>query len=293
MNVYIASSKKHAGKIAEDLYLRDALIARGVSAEIMPFIKIAVIAKPFDLVIIKSIWGYHKDHQRFLKQINTLKKRKVTLMNDYQFVLWNVDKYKYLREITPLGIVPTVPLRIKKGRKPAELHKALSGACDVLGTRTIVVKPRISESGHLTSIYNESERANVPSAIGEDRQGGFIAQPYRRSIAHGELSIVMLGGMVLYGIRRFPGILSVKKGAVYVRSGAIPSLAKKKAMSLKGFFRKRFQTMPDICRVDLLKNGRRYEILEVELIDPDLYFRKIPEKMKERAVGVLDRRIKK
>ncbi len=293
MNVYIASSKKHAGKISEDILVRDALIARGMHSEIIPLEKIATAPRSFDFVMLKSIWGYHKSYRRFLERIKDLKKKKIKLMNDYPFVFWNIDKYEYLREIARLGTIPTILLQLKGVKRPPELRGILSRACDTLGARIIVVKPRISESGYLTFVYKTGTNTRGLSTIEDNKQGGFIAQPYRSAIIAGELSVVMIGGEILYGIRRFPGILSGKKDAIYVRPGAISPALQKKAVELKKYFMKRFEATPDICRIDFLKNGSRYEILEVELIDPDLYFRRIPEKMKERAVEVLCRRFLK
>jgi hypothetical protein len=52
-------------------------------------------------------------------------------------------------------------------------------------------------------------------------------------------------------------------------------------------FLEKFGVLPRICRVDFLKNLTNYEILEVELIDPDLFFRYIPVSLRKKAILML------
>ena len=287
MKVYIASSKKYAGKIQEDIFLRDELRSKKISSKITTLKNIINISKPFDVVILKSIWGYHINHKEFLKQIADLKKKKVKLINDYGFIFWNVDKYKYLKEIESIGIIPTIPLQIKNAKTVSAIRNILARASKKLNAGTIVVKPRISESGYLTFLYDKERRDEIIGAVRNNKHLDFIAQPYRPSIAKGEISIIMINGDPLYGIKRFPGVLSKKSNSIYLNLMTIPRAIRKESATLKKFFLKKFKVLPDICRVDFLANGLRYEILEVELIDPDLFFRYIPEKIKKRAVDVL------
>jgi len=285
MKIYIASSEKHVGKIQEDVCIRDAYRDKGFSCEIVTLENIVKIAEPFDVVILKSIWGYHLHYREFLEQISMLKKKNIKLINDYDFIFWNIDKYKYLCELKYMNTVPTILLNFKNLKKVSEIKNIILQTNKTLNTDILVIKPRISESGYLTFKYDKTkDNGSVITLLKQNKQLNFIAQPYRPDILTGELSVVIINGVPLYGIKRFPGILSEKLDPVYMKFTSLPAAIKKEVDILKTFLLKRFGVLPNICRVDFLKLNTGYEILEVELIDPDLFFRHIPYGMRDKVI---------
>lgn len=288
MKIYIASSEKHVGKIQEDVYIRDSYRKKGLPCEIVTLKNIVKISKPFDVVIFKSIWGYHLHYRTFLKQISILRKKKIKLINSYDFITWNIDKYKYLDELRNIKTIPTILLNFKNAKKVSEIRNIILRINKTLNTNTLVIKPSISESGYLTFKYDKTkDNRSVITLLKQNKKLSFIAQPYRPDILTGELSVVMINGMLLYGINRFPGIFSEKLDPVYIKFTSLPVVIKKEADILKTFFLEKFGVLPNICRVDFLKLNTGYEILEVELIDPDLFFRYIPNTMREKATSMI------
>ncbi len=288
MKIYIASSEKYVGKILEDAYIRDAYRNKGFLCEIVTLKDAVRIAKPFDVVLLKSIWGYNLHYRDFLKKISMLKKKNIRLINDYDFILWNIDKHKYLHELKNMSVVPTVLFNFKSTKKVSEIRGMVLQTKKTLKTDTLVIKPRISESGYLTFKYDETgNNKTLITSLQQNRQLDFIAQPYRPDILTGEISVVIIDGIVLYGVKRFPGIFSEKLDPVYIKSINLPKFIKKEVDTLKVFLLKKFGGFPNICRVDFLRFNTSYEILEVELIDPDLFFRFIPENMKKKATSIL------
>lgn len=288
MKIYIASSVENAGKIREDVYIRDIFISRGFLSEIAALKDIINASEPLDVVILKSVWGYHTDYRGFLEKISILKKNNVRLINDYDLIFWNIDKCRYLEEIRHLNIIPAIRLRFDGAVTSSEFSAIIFEARNALNSDILVIKPCISENGYLTFKYdvNGNNEAVVASLM-KNKHLDFIAEPYRSSISSGEISVVMIDGTPLYGIKRYPGILDDKLDPVYLKLGDVPEIALKEVALLNKFFLKRFAGAPNICRVDFLKTSASYEILEVELIDPDLYFRHIPDPIKEKAVSLL------
>lgn len=289
MKIYIASSEKHLGKIKEDIYMRDAYRSKGFLCEIFTLDDIAKVSKPFDVVILKSIWGYYLNYREFLKKISVLKKKNIKLINDYKFIYWNIDKYKYLSELKHINAVPTELLDFKNTKTPSEIRNIILKANKKLGTDTLVIKPCISESGYLTFKYDKTkENKTTIALLKKNKQLNFVAQPYRPNILTGELSAVIINGIPLYGIKRFPGIFSEKLDPKYIRFNNLPSGIKHEVDILKIFLLKKFGAFPNICRVDFLKvSNTGYEISEVELIDPDLFFRHIPDGMRKKATSMI------
>lgn len=286
MNVYIASSEKHVGNIQEDMYIRDAFASKGISSEILTLKEIVEISKPSDAVILKSIWGYHLDYKDFLGHISALKRKDVRLINDYDFIVWNIHKYRYMDEIKHLDVVPTNLLQISRTRTASEIVGLISDAGKALNADKLVIKPAISASGYLTYAYDTNQdNSEVVALLKTHKHLDFIVQPYRPSIIEGEVSAVLVGGKLLYGVTRFPGVLGQKGDTSYLGLTSMPDSAKKGLAGLENFFLGKFGVLPGICRVDFLKNRSSYEILEVELIDPDLFFRRIPKNVREEALS--------
>lgn len=288
MKIYIASSDKYVGKIQEDIYIRDAYRNAGLLSEIATLKDIANSSESTDVVILKSIWGYHICYKEFIDEISHLKKRGVKLVNDYSFVFWNIDKCKYLNEIKHMNVVPTMSVQLKGVDTTAEVSDVISEISRRFNADTLVIKPCISESGYLTFKYDTRKNNEaVIAALKNNKQLNFMAQPYRPTVSEGEISVIMINGVSLYGMKRFPGIFNDKLNPTYIKLANVPGAIQKEISALKDFFLKKFGILPSICRVDFLKTGTGCEILEVELIDPDLFLRFIPEDMKKKVVSTL------
>lgn len=288
MKIYIASSDKYVGKIQEDIYIRDAYRNAGLLSEIATLKDITNSSESTDVVILKSVWGYHICYKEFIDEISHLKKRGVKLVNDYSFVFWNIDKCKYLNEIKHMNVVPTMSVQLKGVDTTAEVSDVISEISRRFNADTLVIKPCISESGYLTFKYDTRKNNEaVIAALKNNKQLNFMAQPYRPTVSEGEISVIMINGVSLYGMKRFPGIFNDKLNPTYIKLANVPGAIQKEISALKDFFLKKFGISPSICRVDFLKIGTGCEILEVELIDPDLFLRFIPEDMKKKVVSTL------
>ncbi len=290
MKIYIASSEKHVGKIKEDIHMRDFYRNNGFSCEILVLKDIVKISKPFDVVILKSIWGYHLHYHDFRKRILALRRKKIKLINDYDFVFWNINKYKYLKELKNVNVIPTVLLNFKNTKKKSEIIDMVLKTSKTLNTDMLVIKPCISESGYLTFKYDKTkDNKNIISSIQRNKELDFVAQPYRSSVLSGEISVVVINGIPLYGIKRFPGVFCGKLDSVYLKFDSLPAGIKKEVNILKSFFLAKFGCHPNICRIDFLKFNNSYEILEIELIDPDLFFRYIPAGLRDKATLMINK----
>ncbi len=288
MKIYIASSEEHVGKIKEDIYIRDAYRDKGFFCEIFTLEDIIRISKPSDVVILKSIWGYHLHYREFLKKISILKEKKIKLINGYEFIFWNIDKYKYLSELKHLNVVPTVLLNFKSAETASEIRNKISQANKKLNTDTLVIKPCISESGYLTFKYDKTKNNKATIAmLKKNKHFNFVAQPYRPDVLTGELSVIIINGIPLYGIKRFSGIFTEKKDLEYIDQQKIPKQITDQVRLLLNFFVNKFKSLPKICRVDFVKHDLKYELLEIELIDPDLFFRFLPERVLHKCLAGL------
>lgn len=78
---------------------------------------------------------------------------------------------------------------------------------------------------------------DVITKIQEYSNLNFIIQPFRPEISRGEISIIILHGISMYGFRRFPGVLGQKLDPEYVPITDISHLIKKELDLLHAFLR--------------------------------------------------------
>ena len=288
MKVYIASSKKHVGKIQEDIYIRNEFLSKGVFSEILTLEEIVQKAEAQDIVMLKSIWGYHLDFKNFLRQLAVLKDKNVVLINDYDYVYWNIDKSRYLPELASfINIVPTYEVSFNNSKTKEDIDTLIKIAIKSDDSTVFVIKPAVSASGYLTFVYTKNGNNDHISGLLRHKNLDFIIQPFRVEINQGEISVISINGKIHYGVVRFPGVIVEKKDSTYVSLSEIPDLVVNHAESVLSFFKVKFKSLPKICRVDFIKNGQNFELIEVELTDPDLYFRYLPKELLKQCLQEL------
>lgn len=285
MTVYIASTQKNKGLIQEDILIQKAFSSRGLVSRIETLENILLEAISGDSVFLKSIWGYHINYKKFLEHISLLKEKEVLLVNDYKYIHWNIDKNKYFSEINFLNIVPTYKLGLNGVKSINDIEKIIQLITKDDQNNKFVIKPSIAASGYLTCIYDKKDAVNnCISDILDHKDLDFMIQPFRFQIMEGEISIILINGKIQYGIKRFPGIFTEKKGPAYIDTKKIPKQFIVQINLLLHFFINKFKSLPKICRMDFVKHGLDYELMEIELIDPDLFFRYIPDKILNRCL---------
>ena len=136
-------------------------------------------------------------------------------------------------------------------------------------------------------MYNKSQDQDNDciSDLLKYKNVGFVIQPFRAEIHQGEISVVATNGNIRYAIKRFPGILSSKLEPEYMDINEIPGLVLEQTQLLLEFLTKKYNIPPKLCRIDFVKNDIIFEIMEVELIDPDLFFRHIPKNILDQSLS--------
>jgi len=288
MTVYIASTEKNKGLIQEDIFIQKAFLSHGLVSKIETLENIVSKAIFGDVLFLKSIWGYHKDYKKFLEYISILKEKKVILVNDYEYIHWNINKSKYFSEIDFLKIIPAYKLDLSNVKSINDIEKIIKLITKDDPNNKFVIKPSIAASGYLACIYDKKDTVNnCISDILSHKDLDFMIQPFRFQIVEGEISIVLINGKIQYGIKRFPGIFTKKKEPKYIHTQEIPKQFIAQINLLLDFFINKFKSLPKICRVDFVKHGLDYELMEIELIDPDLFFRYIPDKILNKCLAEL------
>jgi glutathione synthase/RimK-type ligase-like ATP-grasp enzyme len=224
----------------------------------------------YDLVVVRSIWDYHEQGERFNAWLNEIESLGITLLNPPKLVRWNSTK-KYLRDISARWGIPTIPTEWFAAGDKDILEKM-----EQLPWSDIVIKPEISATADLTFRIKRENIADLTKEIAKiQARCDVMVQPYCESIGQGEYSI-----MFFHGLREFEyshAILKVpKRGDFRVQEewgGSIGPV--EPPAEVLEFTKNITSKIPKpwlYVRVDVISYEGSLCLAELELIEPHLYF---------------------
>jgi glutathione synthase/RimK-type ligase-like ATP-grasp enzyme len=226
----------------------------------------------FAAVVIRTTWDYQADPKAFLAALEVIDGSRARLANDLELVRWNLRK-TYLRELQSRGVT-VAPSHWGAGLRASELMALFSR----FETSELVIKPVVgANADDAFRLTPESLRSRGDELEALYWNRGYLAQPFlARILDEGELSVVFFSGRHSHAIRKIPrpGDFRVQEehGGSIEGVTADPALlaAAERAMAALG-------PAPLQARVDLVRLADgRFAVMELELIEPALYFRTDP-----------------
>jgi hypothetical protein len=233
--------------------------------------------------ILRTTWNYALAPEAFRAWLDVVAAA-APLWNPLPVVLQNLHK-RYLVEL-PLRGVAAVPTRLLEQGQRAEL-----GECaDAFGTDRLVAKPAIGAGSLDTERFTRGE--DVRFAAHVDRlasRGDVLVQPFVESVQdYGERSLVWIDGELSHAIRKTPrfagdseridGPLPIADDEAMLAQAALaPILAEHGERLL-------------YARVDVARSAAGLPmIMELELIEPSLFFARQPGSADRFVAGVMRR----
>jgi glutathione synthase/RimK-type ligase-like ATP-grasp enzyme len=271
MKIAFLSCKDLEGFVVDDHLLRDAFLARNDVVQEVAWDQ-EIDWDQFDVVLIRTTWDYSAHLPAFLEVLEKIESSRAKLFNPLSMVRWNARK-NYLQELQDAGI-PTIPTLFHQGVTKG----FLSHAFELFESETLVVKPVVgagSSRTHVVTTNIETEElTRIQDEIGDD---DVMVQPFIREItSKGEISLHFFGGEFSHAIRKTP-----KEGDFRVQEefgGLIEFIqAPDETMSLAKKVLEQLDEVPLYARVDLVNDSKNWMLIELELIEPALYFRMDPE----------------
>lgn len=231
----------------------------------------------YDLVVVRSTWDYQDDPGAFMATLAAIEASGARLENPLATMQWNLDK-RYLRELEAAGvaIVPTVWSDAEAPATLGELRSALGGG-------EIVVKPVVSANADHTYRLPPDAPTEALAAL----QGrNFMAQPFVDSIVtHGEYSVFHFAGEYSHAIVKTP-----KAGDFRVQEEHGGSLARiEPDERLRNAAQRAVDAAPGellYARSDFVEHGGELQLMELELIEPSLYFNLDPASPERFAAAI-------
>lgn len=217
--------------------------------------------KNFDAVIIRTTWDYMEYPEEFFSKLQEISQH-TKLMNSLETVKWNIHK-RYLKKFQEKGITILPTIFFKDTEK---LSLPSSWTCE-----KVVVKPAVSAGAFKTLVYSPSDIASgkYQEAL---HSGDWLCQPFLPQIKEGEISLVYFNKVFSHALLKVP-----KKGDFRVQEefggDIIPLEASTELLALGNKIIAEVQDDILYARVDLVPFEGTYALMELELIEPALYFR--------------------
>ena len=269
----------------EEHLLETALTRRGLNVKRVSWSNPAFDWSTAERTVLRSTWDYFIRKDEFLAWIEAVRSR-TRLLNPAPLVTWNSDK-RYLRDLAGRGIrIP--PTRFLDPLVPPD---DLASLMRQSGWERAVLKPAVSAGAFETFLLSRETSSAVWEAAGHlVRRKPTLLQAYLPSIeVRGELSIVFLGGRYSHAVLKRSALgdfrVQIQHGGRYAE--AIPSAAE---LDQASQVIASCLPAPIYARVDFVQDEEGKPcLMELELIEPDLYCRLAPGSADRLAEAILNR----
>ena len=277
-DVVLLTDSRYVNPTKIDPYIQNVLKEDGLVIDGLEKLNLRTIKKDWNdtnfnwsstkSAIFRSTWDYFDQFSNFRNWLELVKEQ-CYLINPYEQINWNLDKH-YLLDLQKLDlpIVESVFVSKKTQLNLETISKSKNW-------KDIVIKPTISGAArHTYHLKNDEIKKFQYKWLSLTNNEDFMVQEFQKNIlSTGEIAVMLFGGEYSHSVLK-----KAKKGDFRVQddfggsveiinpSLEIIELAEKTVKSLK--------TMPLYARVDIIfDNGSNPVISELELIEPELWFR--------------------
>lgn len=226
----------------------------------------------YSTVIVRSCWDYHNRHAEFYEWLQRLDEQGASLWNPISIVRWNMEK-TYLRDLEERDVLVLPSVWLPRG---AEVD--LASLMKEQGWKQAVIKPVISAAADQTYlIAQESAQTHQDKFQALLQQGGMIVQEFAKEIQdQGEWSLIFFDKRYSHAVLKQPKSEDFRVqqhlgGTVNVASPSAALIEEAKTLLDK--------VDSDLlyARVDAIERHGRLHLMELELIEPLLFFEVHPQ----------------
>lgn len=246
----------------------------------------------FDVVAIRSPWDYSRRRDEFVAWAEAVGP---TLHNPADVLRWNSEK-SYLGDLAQAGIAVVETRFVKPGE-------------DWTGSDSeVVVKPSISAGGRDTGRFSPALHENARALIETIHRSGRTAmiQAFQPSVdVLGETALVFIDGRFSHPLRKRSVLRPDEVTPVRATDLMVAEAMYDPELVLSGTFdpdelelservvahvAERFGQVPLYARVDMIRDADgQPTVLELEAVEPNLYFDQAPEAARRLAEAIVRR----
>ncbi len=278
-DIVVLTDQRYVAPVIQNDYIRnvlleDWLVVEALEKEGLKPTRLAWDDKNFDwnntkAVLFRSTWDYFDRFDEFSQWMEKVS-RQTQLINSEKIIRWNIDKH-YLQDLENMGVhtLPTVFIEKDSTTSLEQLLKETRW-------NKCILKPCIS-GGARHTYKIDPENMDQYEGIFQEliHNEAMMLQPFIKNIVEkGEISLVILNGKYSHAVlkKAKPGDFRVQDdwgGSVHDYDPDPDEI------SFAELAVKNCVESPVYARVDMVKdNEGKLAIVELELIEPELWFRK-------------------
>jgi glutathione synthase/RimK-type ligase-like ATP-grasp enzyme len=219
--------------------------------------------------VFRATWDYFDRFQEFSKWLTSVN-NKTNLINPLSLVKWNMDKH-YLRDLKNRGINIPPTLFVE----PVEI-RSLSEIVKSTGWSDCILKPAVSGAARHTYKLNASNIRDHEAIFRKliDEESMLIQEFQHQITTKGEVALMVFGGKFSHAVLK-----KAKVGDFRVQDdfgGTVHEyLPSQQEIDFAEHIVSSCTPLPVYARVDvILDNQNNLSVSELELIEPELWFRK-------------------
>jgi glutathione synthase/RimK-type ligase-like ATP-grasp enzyme len=220
----------------------------------------------FDYLIFRNTWDYYQKEIAFNQWLYKIESLGIKTFNPISIIQKNKHKF-YLKELEKDGIsiLPTIFL---EKNSTSNLHHLIPWNWE-----KIVIKPAFSAGSYLTKLINRSEIESIQTEFKDHFETkDFLLQEFLPEIKElGETSLIFFNGNFSHAVNKKPVStdfrVQIQYGGKYTLIEPNDDLILQAELVLSKIPEKLLY-----ARVDGIVIKNKLHLMEVELIEPDLYF---------------------
>jgi glutathione synthase/RimK-type ligase-like ATP-grasp enzyme len=220
----------------------------------------------FDYLIFRNTWDYYQKESAFNTWLDKIESLGIKTFNPISVIQQNKHKF-YLKELEKQGIsiLPTIFL---EKNSISNLHDLMPKHWE-----KVVIKPAFSAGSYLTKLIDRSELASIQTEFKDHFETkDFLLQEFRQEIKElGETSFIFFNGKFSHAVNKKPVEndfrVQIQYGGKYTLIQPNDDLLHQAELVLS--------KIPEqllYARVDGIVIENKLHLMEIELIEPDLYF---------------------
>ena len=222
----------------------------------------------YDIIIIKSTWDYFIGKiEKFYQWLTFIKEKNIPCLNHPDLIKWNADKH-YLLDIQSAGLNIVPSIIIEKNN----LFYA-DDAFQKFKADELIVKPTISGGAMNTLRLNKNNAKDHEAQINDWlKEQAYLIQPLKKEvIKEGEWSFLFFNGQFSHHLLKV-----AKEGEFRIQhffGGKIISPDfDRNIINIAQEYVNKFATNSLYARVDGVITENGFELMELELIEPYMFF---------------------
>lgn len=237
----------------------------------------------YDYLLFRSTWDYYLDIRSFEQWLDTIEKAGIRTINPIQTIRWNSHKF-YLSELRDKGVL-LIPSVFVRNADKVKINNAIPDDWS-----RFVIKPAISAGSYLTKVFNrtEKESRDIDEYWELLKVRDVIIQEYFEEVENdGEYSFIFFNGNFSHAVQKIPSSndfrVQSQFGGKYQKISPPDELIQEAEKILT-----KVSHPWMYARVDGIIRNECFHLMELELIEPDLYFDYEPEATERFVRSLMD-----